>query len=60
MKRCGCYISRRESVQSNAYGERVNGIIKKKYISAWEVSDFKALKRKFKQVIKHYNEQRLH
>lgn len=60
LKQHACKISRSLSAQENAYAERVNGIIKNEYFNVWKISDFKALKRRFKQSVKHYNEQRIH
>lgn len=56
----GVLISMGISATENAYAERVNGIIKNEYLYRWKIKDFKDLKKKVKQAVKHYNNVRLH
>jgi len=53
-------ISMGDTAQKNAYAERVNGIIKNEYLSYWNITNFKSLKRKVKQAVDHYNLKRIH
>jgi len=54
------FISMGDNAQTNAYAERINGIIKNEYLSYWNISDFKTLKRKLKEAVIHYNLKRIH
>jgi len=46
--------------QDNAYAERINGIIKNEYLNKWKIKDLNDLKKKVKQAVNHYNEERIH
>lgn len=60
LKNDGILISMGLKAQDNAYAERVNGTIKNEYLNLWQINDFKMLKKKLNQAVKHYNEKRVH
>ena len=60
LKSNGIKVSMGMIAQDNAFAERVNGTIKNEYLKLWYIPDFKTLRRKTRQAVKHYNEKRLH
>ena len=60
LKTNGIHVSMGLIATDNAYAERVNGIIKNEYLAYWEIKDEKALRRKTKDAVNHYNQNRKH
>lgn len=55
-----CHISMGQSAQSNAYAERINGIIKNEFLKHWKINTFTTLKKKLKKAVNYYNQKRPH
>jgi hypothetical protein len=60
LKRHGIHISMGLIAQDNAYGERINGIIKNEYLQYRIINTLTELKREVKRAVNHYNEKRIH
>jgi putative transposase len=60
LRKNGALISMGMKAQDNAYAESLNGIIKTEYLNHWKIASFADLKKKVKQAVIHYNEQRSH
>lgn len=54
------HISMGTVAWENAYGERINGIIKNEYLKRWTIKDFKDLKKKLEKAVNNYNTKRMH
>lgn len=60
LKNKGIRISMGEKAQSNAYAERINGIIKNEYLNHKRIDSFAKLKRETRKAVNHYNSKRIH
>lgn len=60
LKNEGIEISMGEKAQSNAYAERINGIIKNEYLSYKNIDTFPKLKLETRKAVRHYNKIRIH
>src|SRR5699024_6142914 len=53
-------VSMGRKATDNAFGERVNGIIKNEYLIPWALGSFRELKKRTKQAVSDYNTKRHH
>ena len=60
LKSKGITISMGEKAQSNAYAERINGIIKNEYLNYKSIDSFSKLKTETRKAVQHYNSKRIH
>lgn len=60
LKENGIQISMGLKAQDNAYAERINGTIKNEYLNRWYIDDFKMLKKRLNEAVRHYNHKRIH
>jgi putative transposase len=60
LKSSGIWISMGNMPQENAYVERLNGIIKNEFLRKWTIETFAQLKRKLKEAVDYYNNERTH
>jgi len=60
LKSKGITISMGEKAQSNAYAERINGIIKNEYLNYKKIDSFSKLKTETRKAVQHYNSKRIH